>query len=164
MRPSWGSGTAATLPSRGLLNVCSWFVCWLCVHVCACVYVCVHVCTCVYVCVFVCVCVCVCIESVCGSLFVGDWNNVRAQGWGLGKRNHQNERIAQWKAAGKQFSGGCYSSIYNASDYQQAENVAEMMQRWWLGPACVPGMAKRQCLQMLIHIISWVVCVRVCGW
>jgi hypothetical protein len=61
MRPSWGSGTAATLPSRGLLNVCSWFVCWLCVHVCACVYVCVHVCTCVYVCVRVCACACVCV-------------------------------------------------------------------------------------------------------
>ena len=113
-----------------LESVCGVCVCWsLCVGVFVWESVCVRLCVCVCVCLCVCVCVCVCIESVCGSVFVGDWNNVRAQGWGLGKRNHQNERIAQWKAAGKQFSGGCYSSIYNASDYQQAENVAEMMQR-----------------------------------
>ena len=56
-----------------------------------------------------------------------DWTNLGAQGYGLNKRNTKNERIAQWKSSGKRFSGGVYKSIFNASDYHEAANIAEMM-------------------------------------
>ena len=56
-----------------------------------------------------------------------DWSNLGAQEYGLSKSHSKNERIAQWTSSGKRFSGGVHQSIFKASDYHQAENVAEMM-------------------------------------
>ena len=56
-----------------------------------------------------------------------DWNQLQSQGYGLNKRQNMNERIAQWKASSKRFSGGVCKSIFNASDYHEAASIAEMM-------------------------------------
>ena len=48
-------------------------------------------------------------------------------GWGLGKQQAQNQRIAQWKVRGKAFEGGVYESVFAASNFQEYTSASEMV-------------------------------------
>ena len=110
-----------------------------------------------------CVCVCIC-NALCvkhQAEIKADWNSTKNLGYGLGKKHQMNERTAQWKAAGNKFAGGCYNNIYNASDYQQAENVAEMMTMTIM---CARYGKEAMLADVNPYYVLGSVCVCVCVW
>ena len=58
-----------------------------------------------------------------------DWNNLKMNGYGMGKRQSQNQRIAQWIVSGQKFEGGVYQSIFTGEDYQDNKEKVVMM-KW----------------------------------
>ena len=58
---------------------------------------------------------------------LADWNMLKNQGFGIGKRAKQNQRIAQWVASGQKFQGGVYTSIYNGEDYHDNKSKVDIM-------------------------------------
>ena len=58
---------------------------------------------------------------------LNDWNGIQKKGYGQNKREMLNQRIAQWKASGKNVEGGCYDSCYAAEDYHDAQNTSDLM-------------------------------------
>ena len=58
---------------------------------------------------------------------LADWNLFKSKGHGLGKQAAVNQRVAQWKVAGKAFKGGVYANIFSASNFQESSNGSDMM-------------------------------------
>ena len=84
----------------------------------------------IYIYIYIYMCVCVHMQcTVCqtSGRYQCRLEQHQETGVWLGQKRPPNERAAKWKAAGNKFTGVCYNNIYNASDYQQAGNVAEMV-------------------------------------
>ena len=56
-----------------------------------------------------------------------DWNKLLQFGWGMNKRDAKNQRVAQFKLANYNFTGGIYNNIVRGNDFKHAENFTEMM-------------------------------------
>ena len=56
-----------------------------------------------------------------------DWNNISKAGYCVGKREHSNMRIAQWKVGKKKFDVGVFNTIAKGTEYHDEGKLTDMM-------------------------------------
>ena len=108
----------------------------------------------IYIYIYIYICVCFNYEANIQE----DWNNLKMTGYGQGKRNNQNERIAQWIVADGKFEGGVYSCMFTGEDYQDRKQTVNLMS--WNCLCADKG--KEAVVDVCVCMVIMCVCVLVC--